>query len=647
MISNVSGSDLRSDCLDAKQSFLTYAAVVLLTGALLQLSGLLQRAELQTIDRLFELRYWFDWKPEGLRRISIPALIEYHENHEIPRRWWAWDFTLSWLIEPNRVDTKEKIVIFNRLLEDEPPITELEQSPWMRPLMQYPLSRSTLADCVEFLACSGARLIILDNDFPQYSSDDDRLARAIHDCTHGKFGGRKVPVLIAGTVVHRATGRSVQLNFPPPAPGVLKALSKLEPETDLTERYVGNVSMVMDEDQIVRRCVCARPAYSQLHLPSIAVKSLAALGEQIPPNLPAIIDIDFSGPPDSEDFPVRPMSYLLDPVLRQKVRSEHCDDVPGGKNSSPQSGDTVHRDAMGCDVTIDGSIVILGDGVVDRFATPYTNSGVSLRSGSEIIAQSIDTIARRSWPRRMSATESVLYFSAVALLGAAVWCWRRSIAPWGRRPMRPNQRLAIPWLFIDLAFYAVTVGLSFFSACLLFSHARLIVPLVIPIVSVTIGALATALRERELETSYWLKVQLKQAAEKLQLENEKHVIELRAQAAESQTRQIEQAESIRKDFVRKINHDLKAPVTVMSWTLAKWKTEGLACATAERKLERMVRTCDRLVSLLHELASNYEHAADAGDAPNDVCELNEVLSNCVNRVRPRSGGNVRPCYLCA
>ncbi|MBY0550594.1 MAG: CHASE2 domain-containing protein [Candidatus Obscuribacterales bacterium] len=590
-----------------KTAFFLYVCIVIAAGSVLTFSGIMRRAELQTIDRRFELRSWFRWNAESSRRLAFANLVDYHREHEIPLRWWAWDYTLSWLIEPNQTRALSKIVIFNHLLEDEPPVEAIKENPWLAPLAKYPISRASLASIVEFLARSGARLIILDNDFPQYSEHDAILAKTIHNCSSGKFGGRKVPILIAGTVVHRTAGNAIQVNFAPPAPGVLGELGKLEPGEDLTAKYVGNVNMVMDEDQIVRRCLCTRLGLDGPDVPSIAMKSLTALGQALPQSLPAVMDIDFIGPPNSDQFPVRPFTYLFDPALKARIAGSATNDV-----------------------CVKDSIVILGDGVTDVFATPYTNAGVNLRSGSEIIAQSVDTIARRSWPQRLDDMASLFYLAASGVVGASLWCFRRLIWTGRQSSLRAHALM----IGVDLAFYCATIALSFGAACMLFSYAGLIAPLVVPIIALTIAALATALWEREAETAYLLKEQLRQMEENFRLEQVNHQVELRASAAEARTRQIAQAEGMRKDFVRKINHDLKAPVTVMSWTLAKWNKEGLHCNSANEKLERMVRTCDRLVGLLHELGNNYDRAEEIAADEHQSCELSTLIRDCISMAQP-------------
>ncbi|MFX6965380.1 hypothetical protein ABTH47_20385, partial [Acinetobacter baumannii] len=76
------------------------------------------------------------------------------------------------------------------------------------------------------------------------------------------------------------------------------------------------------------------------------------LNHPVQGNLPLFIDIDFAGPPNTEIYPVRPISYLLDPERKAIIASPAF---------------------AGGDVSVRGAIVILGDSVVDVFNTPTTN----------------------------------------------------------------------------------------------------------------------------------------------------------------------------------------------------------------------------------------------------------------------------------
>ena len=101
---------------------ITFTAASFLFGSLLELTRLTWRQELQSINRHFEQRPFLKWSKESFSRLNWDSLWDYHEKHEIPRKWWAWDYTLSWLIEPNHPPVKHKIVLFNHLVEDEPPL---------------------------------------------------------------------------------------------------------------------------------------------------------------------------------------------------------------------------------------------------------------------------------------------------------------------------------------------------------------------------------------------------------------------------------------------------------------------------------------------------------------------------------------------
>ena len=591
--------------------FLAFALVSFGTGIFLELSGILNRAELQTIDRRFEARRWIDWSPEGLNRLNLGRLIQYHEQHEIPRRWWSWDYTLSWLLEPNHIPVLHRIVVFNHLLEDEPPQEALAEHPWMKPLMQFPISRATVADTIKFLARSGARLIILDNDFPQYSPDDAVLANAIHACSSGQLTGHKVPILMASTVNHRSFANVLQLDLSSGPAGILRCLEKLEPGVDVQSKYTGTTSMILDEDQVVRRSACRPPDRNDRERPSIAIKSLLRLGEGLPSNLPDEMDIDFAGPPNSELYPVRPFSYLIDPEMQRRI------------SASPGSSD---------DVSLQGAIVILGDGVTDLYATPFTNLGVNLMSGPEILAQTIDTVARKSWHYRLSPFMNHLYLLLCSVIsGAALCLWK---AFYSSRLKVAQTSLARPLL--DLSFSFALVVCSFILSSVLFCDARLIVPVLVPAAAIMVASLATALWEQENVRARWLQQQLDYAEERLKLQEEKHDAELKRQLAEAHMQEVTQDQQRRYEFVRKINHDLKAPVTVMSWILAKLVKGGLSQEVVTEKIDKLAKTSNRLVDLLHELAKSYEstQGADEEHAASEPCQLNRLLQDCISMAAP-------------
>src|SRR6185369_17165059 len=96
-------------------------------------------------------------------------------------------------------------------------------------------------------------------------------------------------------------------------------------------------------------------------------------------------------------YPVRPISYLLDPEQRKRM-------------TNPPAGNE--------DVTLRDAIVLMGDNVVDIFNTPFTNEGVNMMSGSEVMAHALETIERGSWLNRLSAWQSILYIFMSSVFAA-------------------------------------------------------------------------------------------------------------------------------------------------------------------------------------------------------------------------------------
>jgi hypothetical protein len=345
-----------------------YLLSVIIVGVFLQCSGLLRRAELQQINREFEWRYWMLWNATSLARLNPNSLLRYHDQHEINRSPASWDYTLSWLIENNHPRRPANIVIFNHEVEDEPPAEALIDHPWMQALAEYPISRKSVAEMIRTLAASGAHAIIVDNDFPQHRDGDRELASALHDCATGRASGRPVPVYMIKSVYRNSSANLEFAQAQTTPSGVLKELQKLEPQTDVAARYTGTSGLYADEDQVVRRFVARFGSVNDGD--SVALKVLRATTGAVSA-VPDIFDINFLGPPNSPIFPVRPLSYLFDPERKSALL-----------NPPPDYQDVSVKDA----------IVIIGDGLADTFATPYCNQTLAPMSGSEVLANAIDTI---------------------------------------------------------------------------------------------------------------------------------------------------------------------------------------------------------------------------------------------------------------
>jgi signal transduction histidine kinase len=586
----------------------------------MQLSGILDRQELQTINRRFEARQWLNWSKESLKRLNPVALYNYHEQHEYPRNWLAWDYTLSWLLENNHPPKCNDIVIFNHTVEDEPQKEALAQEPWIKPLLQHPIPRSTIADMVDFLAKAGARMIILDNDFPQYSVEDRRLAQAIHDCATGKYG-RKIPIFMVRAVNRRSAGPLLALEAPTSPVGVLDELSKLEPGVDVQAKYTGITSVDQDGDQVVRRIWTTLPGLGQDHQ-SLIIKGLMSIGHAIPKDVPTLMDIDFAAPPNSELYPVRPLHYLLDPEKQKLLLGQ------------TESGD----------VKVKNAIVFIGDGITDVYSTPFTNEGENLMSGTEILANAMETVARHSWPgRAMSARGdmehvglSLLYLVAASAIGGVFWLlWKEAQnTALGKFMAKSISRFSR--LTLDIGFYCLTLASTYIAACLIFAQSGLLVPIFVPSLALGLGTLAAIIWEREREKEDSFKLRLQAAQDKLYLEREWFESELARQQAEGQAREMLNDRKRRREFVRRINHDLNAPVSVLNWTIAELQMMDLQSAVANEKVVRLVKSSDKLGELIDQLVQSYDYETNPELSNNQsaLCDLVGVLDDCVDGQKP-------------
>lgn len=576
-------------------------------GVLLELSGAFLSQELQTINKRFATRPWLAWNAKSLQRLNPITLYKYHEQHEIPRRWWAWDYTLSWLIEENHPRVKHNVVIFNHLLEDEPPAEAIESHPWMRPLLHSPMSRAAMADVISFIAKAGAKVIVLDYEFAQYSPDDAKLASAISRANSGELSGKSVTVLLARTINRRSYSNVMQLQVPSSPESVLEQLQKSEPNADVKEKYTGITGVFMDEDQVLRRIACRLPGQmGEIH-ESIVLKALRAAGETVPGDVPSMMDINFVGPPQAENnFKIRPMSYLLDPEKQPGLAQPY---QPGG------------------DVSLQNAIVFVGDGVEDVFSTPTTNLGVNTMSGTEVLANAFETIGDKRWLTRIYGFPGLVYIVATCVLSAlftVAWKRRNSVE---RTSLEDARRDRIRRILSDFTCFLTTVSLTYAIACLLFSYSNIIVPVMSPLIALTMAALATAVWEREQERIASLRSSLRAAEERLRLQTEVHRAEMEKQEAIAQARELELDQDRRREFVRRINHDLRAPVSVLSWTISRLKKDGLNSKNAAEKVDRLANTSDRMFALINELVKSY----DADNAKKEVelheCNLAKVISD--------------------
>lgn len=586
-----------------------YAAVALAFSIFLQLSGALERQELQTINRRFEARQWLIWSKESLARLNPSALWQRHEQHEQPKQIWCWDYTLSWLIENNHPQIQNKIVIFNHQVEDEPPVDAVRHFPWMEPLLNYPMKRKYMAGIVETLAKGGAKAIILDCDFPQYQPDDDDLALAIHNAGKGTFG-TPVPVFMVEAFNRSSNQNMVTFQAPTAPLGVLEQLQKLEPGIDVESKYTGMTCIEPDSDQVVRKAIMRNRTMGVNE--AVILKALQAVGKPIPPDLPDKIDIDFATFPHSDLFPVHPISRILDPQQKELVLRDYVKD----------------------------SIVFVGDGITDVYSTPFTNDGLNQMSGTEILANAMDTVSRHSWPRRVTGAAALGYLVLASLGGAACWCFWKSIQHKLDTIRQAKQKEVLGGAFFrlstDTLFFCLLVAGSYIFASIIFAYTGFLVPVFVTGISLGLGALASIVWEREKEREQSFVIQLESQKERHSLEMEKLESELALQEVEAENREMYQDRKRRHEFVRRINHDLNAPVSVLNWTISEMQMMELENNQAREKVNRLVKASDKLCELIDQLVQSYDYETTPGLQNNQaaLCDLTQVVEDSVDGQQP-------------
>jgi signal transduction histidine kinase len=589
---------LRKSPTPNSATLLLYVAVVVGMGWMLQLSGMFQRQELQQINKQFELRYLLLWDPISLHRLNPQALWRYHQNHEVNKSPLPWDYTLSWLIENNHPKPTVEISIFNHETEDEPPPEAVTDHPWMKSLLKNPLARRDLAEIVRALARAGAKAIILDRDFPQQDPGDRELAQAIHECSNGTISGKEIPVFMIRSVYRSSSAHAAVIQTATIPSGVLSELQRLEPSVNIAEKYTGTCGLYSDEDQVVRRFVLRMPSIDNGD--SVVLKALQSIAPKVTDEVPDLFDINFISPPNSTPFPVRSMSYLLDPVRKSDLLN-------------PPNG---YRD-----ISVKNRIVIIGDGLTDTFNTPYSNIGINMMSGSEVLAHALNTANGKNWLHRLDTLECLVYIFILAIVSAVII--RLGSCP----ALSLFKRTPAGWrsLLADLLMLAFILISTNLVAALAFSLALTIFPLIVPCIAITTAFVVRFLLEREQLRTEALRHEMSAA-------EQRHKVELLTQQAEAHMREQLLDTERRHDFISRINHDLKAPLTVINWNLAKLQQDGLTTSSAPQKLERLVKTSDRLFDLVAELTSTYDsdHQLEHNELLGTKCNLASVLSGCAN-----------------
>jgi signal transduction histidine kinase len=191
-------------------------------------------------------------------------------------------------------------------------------------------------------------------------------------------------------------------------------------------------------------------------------------------------------------------------------------------------------------------------------------------------------------------------------------------------------------LLADLLVLSALVFGSFLLSQLLFSYSGLIVPVVVPALALSLGAIAAVIWEREKDREESFAMKIRSAEDRLRFAHEKFEADLKTQEAEAKAREVIKDQERRKEFVRRINHDLNAPVSVLNWTLVELQGDELPSTEAQEKIHRLMTNSDRLCELIDELVQTYDYDAEkeAGNENVDHCELSELLVDLVDLEQP-------------
>jgi len=153
-----------------------------------------------------------------------------------------------------------------------------------------------------------------------------------------------------------------------------------------------------------------------------------------------------------------------------------------------------------------------------------------------------------------------------------------------------------------------------------------VVPAVFTLMLATLATMTW--QEERLKTS-GLQQRLLTAQDKLILQDQIHKHELETHLDQAQARELQIDHQRRREFVRFINHDLRAPVSVLCWTISRLRRPGLKANEASDKILRLANTCDRMYALINELVRVYDQLADTTNDP-DLNEYNlaDIVYDC-------------------
>jgi len=313
--------------------------------------------------------------------------------------------------------------------------------------------------------------------------------------------------------------------------------------------------------------------------------------------------------PNSGAFPVRPLTYLVDPARRSEL---------------------LHGDPKRCDINVNEAVVFIGDGIADLFNTPLTHHGLMQMSGTEVLAQSLNTILSdfevSRTDEQFNGWRSLLICLTVSAAAAVLWlAWCQLMHPNASGSPHGLVGSFSARLLLDAIFVAVLIGLVSVLALLTFLWQHLLVPVIAPSLAIATGALTAIIAERNRQ---------QRIAFESQLALTKH--------------------TMRSEFVRRINHDLNAPVTVLNWALADMRSVDSAPKELRENIAVLLHTSDRLCMLIDEMSRSYQD--DQTSTPVTVVDLRNAIADSVDLLTPLAKsreGTIEckvpdnPVYICS
>lgn len=226
------------------------------------------------------------------------------------------------------------------------------------------------------------------------------------------------------------------------------------------------------------------------------------------------------------------------------------------------------------------------------------------------------------------------YVTVSSGAGAAAWAIWKTLQRAGSNPELEPPYKSLIRLVADICFSFVLISAVYFIACFIFSDNRCFSPVFTPAMCLAFGTLAAIVWEKERDTESSFQLKLTASQERLKLERDKFESELARKEAEARAREVIQDWKRCHEFVRRINHDLNAPVSTLNWTISELNTMNLESPEVREKIARLVKSSDKLCELIDHLARSYDDDDEMPSEKQTTCDLISVVDDCVDGQQP-------------